>query len=105
MKRYRIKIRSILEALTFCIILLKVRKLKESWFVSIILLVFFAKLSIFLTCVVKRQESLIWIFLFKRIIWNRYSSNSWSMRLIKKEICYDISFLNLIDRKKVSILL
>ena len=58
-----LKIRSILEILTFWIKLVKVGKLKASGFVSEMLLVFLASESIFFVCIESNQESLVCVFL------------------------------------------
>jgi len=102
---FKVKILSILEALTFWIILFSVGRLKERELVKIILFVFFANKSNFFVWIVKRWESLVWIFLWICTIWKRYSSAGWSMRLNKEVICDKVSFLYLIREKKFSILL
>ena len=102
---FEVKICSILEALTFWIIIFSVRRLKERELVKIILFVFFANESNFFVWMVKRRESLVWIFLRICTIWKRYSSAGWSIRLNKEVICDGVSFLYLIREKKFSILL
>ena len=102
---FEVKIHSILEVLTFWIILFRVGRLKERELVKIILFVFFANESNFFVWMVKRQESLVWIFLWIYTIWKKYLSTGWSMWLNREVICNRLSFLYLIREKKFLILL